>query len=71
MSADAGKQYSVLEQMDRQKETAQRRKAVGSAIVSFQLEGFKPTAEFLALAERFIQLEIDGDEFEALAENLH
>ena len=64
-------EYSVLEKMDRQKESNRRRKAVNSAVVSFQLEGVEPTSEFLSIAERFIQLDIDGDEFEALAEKLN
>ena len=71
MSADVEKQYSALEQLERQKESNWRRKGVRSAVVSSELEGVKPTAEFLALAERFIQLEIDSDEFEALAQKLH
>ena len=62
--------FTVLQEMDRLKESAQRRKGVNSAVVSFQLEGIEPTPAFLALAERFIHLEMDGDEFEALAEKL-
>lgn len=71
MSADFEKKYSALEQLDRQKESNQRRKGVNSAVVSFQLEGIDPTPEFTALAERYINLEIDGDEFQELAKHLH
>ena len=71
MSADVEKKYNALEKIERQRESYWRRKGVESAVVSFQLEGIEPTAEFLSLAERFVQLEIDGDEFEALAGNLY
>lgn len=62
---------TVLENLDRQKESNRRRGDVQSATVSFQLEGIEPTPEFLQLAERYINLEIDGKEFRALGKKLH
>lgn len=63
--------FTVLEEKDRQKQIDSRRRAVKSAVVSFQLEGVEPTPEFLALAERYINHEFDGAEFRKLVKQAH
>ena len=63
-------QLPLIDFAEREAEKIKRRSGVGSAVVSWQLEGIEPTAEFLKLAERYINLEIDGKEFKALAAKL-
>ncbi len=61
---------SVLTKEEREIEMQERRTAINSTVASFGLEGVNTTPEFMALAERYINLEIDGDQFFELIEKL-
>jgi hypothetical protein len=59
-----------IEELARRKEIKQRQDAVDSSVASFALEGVYATKEFMDLANRYIHLEIDRDQFVELAHDL-
>ena len=61
---------AVLTEEEREIEMKERRTAINSTIASFALEGVKATPAAMALAERYINLEIDDQQLVELAGQL-